>query len=84
MKGGDVPERLQAGIILFSLFVLPATITWLKGQRLAFAVGFLFPGLIWTAMACRLAAPSSWWARRFYGPKKMQRAINRFGSDTPT
>jgi hypothetical protein len=80
MKGGDVPERLQAGIILFGLFVLPAIITWLKGQRLAFAVGFLFPGLIWTVIACRLADPSSWWARRFYGPKKMRRAIARFGS----
>lgn len=84
MNGGNMPERLQAGIIFFGLFVLPAIITWLKGQRLAFAVGFLFPGLIWTVMACRLADPSSWWARRFYGPKKMQRALNRFGSETST
>jgi hypothetical protein len=27
-----------------------------------------------------IANPSSWWARRFYGPKKMQRAIDRFGA----
>lgn len=84
IKGGNVPERLQAGIIFFGLFVLPAIITWLKGQRLAFAIGFLFPGLIWTVVACRLADPSSWWARRFYGPEKMQRAVNRFDSETFT
>jgi hypothetical protein len=78
MKGGELPERLQVVIILLVLFVLPATITWLKGQRLAFVVGFLFPGLIWPVTACRLADPSSWWARRFYGPKKMQRAMDRF------
>lgn len=72
-------ERLLVVAILVVVIGIPAGITWAKGQRVAFFLGFLFLGMIWMVAALRLANPSSWWARRFYGPKKMQRAINRFG-----
>jgi hypothetical protein len=74
-----VPERLQALFVLIVVVVIPAVITWSKGQRLVFALGFLLPGMVWIVATFRLARPSSWWARRFYGPRKMQRAMDRFG-----
>ena len=77
-------ERLLAISILLVVVGIPAGITWSKGQRAAFVLGFLLLGMIWIVAACRLAHPSSWWARRFYGPEKMQRALNRFGSETST
>jgi hypothetical protein len=77
-------ERLLVLSILIVVVGIPAGITWSKGQRAAFFLGFLFLGMIWVVAACRLALPSSWWARRFYGPEKMQRALNRFGSEAPT
>lgn len=77
-------ERLLALVILFVVVGIPAAITWSKGQRAAFFLGFVVMGMIWIVAACRLARPSSWWARRFYGPEKMQRALNRFGSRTST
>jgi hypothetical protein len=77
-------ERLLVLSILIVVVGVPAGITWSKGQRTAFFVGFLFMGMVWVVAACRLARPSSWWARRFYGPQKMQRAIDRFNSSTLT
>ena len=66
--------------ILIVFVGIPAGITWSKGQRAAFFLGFLLLGMIWVVAACRLARPSSWWARRFYGPEKLRRAEKRFGS----
>ena len=77
-------ERLLVLAILLVVVGIPAAITWSKGHRAAFFLGFLIIGMIWIVAACRLARPSSWWARRFYGPKKMQRALRRFDSETPT
>jgi hypothetical protein len=74
-----VPERLLVLGILIVFIGIPAGITWSKGQHAAFFLGFILFGLIWLVAACRLAHPSSWWARRFYGPKKLQRAEQRFG-----
>lgn len=79
-----MPDRLIALTTFLVLIVIPAGITWSKGQRAAFFLGFLILGMIWVVAACRLARPSSWWARRFYGPGKMQRALNRFGSGAST
>jgi protein-S-isoprenylcysteine O-methyltransferase Ste14 len=73
-----VVERLLALAILVAAIGIPAGITWSKGQRWAFFLGFLLFGMIWIVAACRLARPDSWWAHRFYGPSKMQRAENRF------
>jgi hypothetical protein len=76
-------ERLLVLTILVVTVGIPAGITWSKGRRVAFVLGFLLWGVIWIVVACRLARPSSWWARRFYGPEKMQRTLNRFGSEAP-
>lgn len=81
--GWAVIERLLALSILIVVVGIPAGITWSKGQRAAFFLGFVLLGMIWIVAACRLARPSSWWARRFYGPAKMQRARHRSGLGTP-
>lgn len=73
-------ERLAVIGILIVVVGIPAGITWSKGQRLAFFLGFLGLGMIWIVAACRLARPSSWWAQRFYGPEKLRRAEERFGA----
>lgn len=75
-----MPERLLVLAILIVCVGIPAGITWSKGQRAAFWLGFLLLGMIWIVAACRLAKPSSWWARRFYDVKKVERAEERFGS----
>lgn len=77
-------ERLLVLGILIVVVGIPAGITWAKGQRAAFFLGFVLLGWIWIVAACRLARPESWWARRFYGPEKMQRALDRFGSGALT
>jgi protein-S-isoprenylcysteine O-methyltransferase Ste14 len=67
-------------LAILSVFIfIPAGITWSKGHRVAFFLGFLIIGVVWYVAACRLAYPSSWWARHFYGPKKMNQAVARFG-----
>jgi hypothetical protein len=76
-----VIERLLVLGILIVVIGVPAGITWAKGQRIAFLLGFILFGTIWIVAAFRLAQPSSWWARRFYGTKKMQRAISRYDAD---
>lgn len=77
-------ERLLVLSILIVTVGIPAGITGSKGRWVAFVLGFLLVGIIWWVCACRLARPTSWWARRFYGPEKMQRALTRFGSERPT
>lgn len=77
-------ERLLVLSILIVVVGIPAGITWSKGHRGAFFIGFLLLGMVWVVAACRLARPRSLWARRFYGPEKMQRALNRFDSGPST
>lgn len=67
----------RVGLYLI-LLVLPGVITWLKGQRVIFAVGLLLAGIIWMVACFRLAWPSSWWARRFYSSGKIDRARRRY------
>lgn len=65
---------------LLGLFIVgPLTVTALKGKWLLFFAGWLTLGVVWWIAAFSLAQPGSWWARRFYGAEKMQRARNRFG-----
>lgn len=75
-------ERVLVLAFLLIVFGVPAGITWLKGHRGAFIIGFIVLGMVWWIAACRLAHPSSWWARQFYGRAKMRRALTRFGSET--
>jgi threonine/homoserine/homoserine lactone efflux protein len=79
-----VTERLIALSVLIVVIGIPAGITWSKGQYVEFALVFILLGLIWWVAIFRLARPSSWWARRFYGPEKMQRAFDRFGGGGET
>jgi Kef-type K+ transport system membrane component KefB len=82
VEASAVLERVLVLAFFFIVFGVPAWITWLKGHREAFILGFILLGMVWWIAACRLAHPSSWWARQFYGPTKMRRALNRFGSET--
>lgn len=75
-------ERLEVLLVLLVVFGVPAGITWSKGKRAEFFAGWITVTLVWWITIFRLARPSSWWARRFYGPGKMQRAIARYGSET--
>jgi hypothetical protein len=84
VEASAVLERLLVLAFIFIVFGVPAGITWLKGHREAFILGFILLGMVWWIAACRLARPSSWWACRFYGPKKMQRAVDRFNSGMST
>ena len=72
-------ERLAVLGLLIVVVGIPAGITLSKGHRGAFFLGFLVVGMVWVIAACRLARPTSWWARRFYDPAKLRRAEERFG-----
>lgn len=51
----------------------------LKGKWGVVALSVLVCGFLASVPgACRLARPSSWWARRFYDVPTMDRAITRF------
>jgi hypothetical protein len=70
-------------LLYLVLLVIPGGVTLLKGHYLLFVIGFLLLGLIWTIASLRLARPSSWWARRFYGEEKLARASRRYGPPEP-
>jgi hypothetical protein len=63
------------------LVIAPATITALKGKWELFDLGFLLVGTVWFIAAFRLARPDSFWARKFYGARKLERARRRYGPD---
>jgi len=62
------------GLVLVASLVPAAIVTMLKGRWsiLLAALCLLFP-LLWYA-AFALAAPDSWWGRRFYRGEKLERA----------
>jgi hypothetical protein len=64
-----------AVVVLFIVGVI--TINVLKGKR-GFAVVGLIVHIVWYVGAIRLAKPDSWWARRYYGPEKLERSRMRF------
>ncbi len=77
--------------VVISMFGILLALSWvviamLKGRILHAAVGFfLFPFSLYAT--CRIAKPTSWWARRFYGernPGKQAKAEARFGLDRRT
>lgn len=65
------------GALLLALILVPAVITALKGRYLFLVLGLIL-GIFWLVGAIRLAAPGSFWYRRFYGPEKRARADDRF------
>jgi hypothetical protein len=66
-------------IVWVALIVTPGIVTWLKGRPDFVAAGLLVGGIVWAISCWRLAKPWSWWARRFYGPEKLERARLRYG-----
>lgn len=62
--------------VLAVVIVIPSVICWLKGKRRWAILGF-WTGWHWVPVI-RLAKPSSWWARKYYGPAKLARSIERF------
>lgn len=64
-------------LTLLALFVISPIVAAMKGKY-----GLVFLGLLvhpcWAFGAIRLAKPDSYWARRFYGPDKINRAQVRF------
>ncbi|HEU4736760.1 MAG TPA: hypothetical protein VFS48_07020 [Solirubrobacterales bacterium] len=74
---------VYAVALFLVLIVGPLTVTALKGQWLLFAAGWLTIGMVWWIASLRLARPDSWWARRLYGPDKLARAQERYGTATP-
>jgi len=62
------------GLGLLATLVPAGFVTALKGRYTVLLAGLclLFPLLWYSAFA--LAAPTSWWARRFYGADKLERA----------
>lgn len=67
--------------LVLVLFVGPTTIAEMKGQDVLASSGWLTKGVGPWIGAFRLATPGSWWARHFYGPRKMARAEERYGED---
>jgi hypothetical protein len=65
-------------LVVWAAALTPAVVTGLKGHLALFVVGFLLLGLVWLIAAFRLARPNSFWARRFYGPEKLQRSQSRY------
>lgn len=78
-----MPDRIIALITLMVLVVIPVGVTLSKKLWVEFLLGCFLPG-VWIIGSFRLARPSSWWARRFYGREKMQRAERRFGAKAST
>jgi hypothetical protein len=65
-------------LVVWAVALMPAVVTALKGHLALFVAGFLLLGLVWLIAAFRLARPNSFWARRFYGPEKLERSQARY------
>ena len=71
-------------VAIWALIGIPAVITVAKGHIALFFAGFLLLGLIWSIAALRLAKPNSPWAKRFYGPKKLEKSRQRYPHVDPS
>jgi hypothetical protein len=75
--GGRAPRLVAFVVVIAS--VLLAVVTFAKGKLTLGVVSIFLPGVCLVG-AARLAKPQSLWARRFYGPAKLERAVQRFES----
>lgn len=66
-------------LVLVAAALAGLVVTALKRKWGSLIVGFVFTPVWWVA-AIRLARPSSWWARRYYGAAKVERAERRSAS----
>ncbi len=68
-------------VLVIVVFLGPVTVAEMKGQNVLASSDWLTMGVGPWIGAFRLATPGSWWARHFYGPRKMARAEARYGED---
>jgi hypothetical protein len=67
--------------LVMVLLIGPSAVAEMKGQKILASSSWLTMGVGPWFGAFRLATPRSWWARHFYGPRKMARAEARYGED---
>ncbi|WP_207841466.1 hypothetical protein [Williamsia soli] len=79
--GVNEPGANTLGILVTAgsvvIHITYSVITLLKGKLATGLIGLPVP-LLGFVGACRLAHPNSFWARRFYSPKKIERAERRY------
>ncbi|MBA4021438.1 MAG: hypothetical protein C0482_03675 [Gordonia sp.] len=79
--GVDEPGSNALGILAAAgsvvIHITYSVITLLKGKLATGLIGLPVP-LLGFVGACRLAHPTSFWAKRFYSPKKIARAEKRY------
>ena len=78
-----VSTGVQVSYVIGFVVVLfgPVTVAEMKGNEILVGAGWFTLGITWWIAAFRLAKPKSWWARHFYGPRKLARAEARWGED---
>ena len=79
-----VSTAIQIGYVValvVGLFLGPVTVAEMKGHDVLVGAGWFTLGIAWWIAAFRLAKPKSWWARHFYGQRKLGRAEARCGED---
>lgn len=74
------------GGCILAAYIAALIFSWIKGKRVFAVIGVItlfVPGmsLLPVIGAIRIARPNSTWARKYYGPKKMQIARIRFPKD---
>jgi hypothetical protein len=72
-------ESAAALGVVLGVHILITVICLLKGKLVMGLVGLPAPGLSLFG-AIRVAKPNSFWARRFYGEKKLAKSERRFGA----
>jgi hypothetical protein len=78
--GLDEPASVVVTAYVVAQTIVLSGISFFKGRiALGLLAIFVWPCGLWAA--CRLAMPSSPWARRFYGDEKLARARRRFPPD---
>lgn len=75
-RAQGVSGWLYTAVVVFHM--LFALVCVLKGKLATGILGVVVPAVAWIG-AARLAKPSSWWALRRYGAKKLARSRARFG-----
>jgi hypothetical protein len=68
-------------ILIVLLGVVPGIVASMKGRWAYLIAGIVLSPAAWWVATLRLARPTSFWARHFYGWHKMERASHRFGSE---
>jgi hypothetical protein len=81
---GDLTAAQEQGFLFTIVFLVGhiglCILTMLKGKPITGLIGLPVPFFAYVG-AIRLAKPTSFWARRWYGPKKMARAQARFADN---